>query len=267
MKAPLGTAQAAPHRKGRSVAISTSEADRQSSSHQSASGTRPGRAVRFDEYGSVDVLHLAAVDMPPPGRDEVLVLVLVRATGINPEEAGIRRGALHDHFPATFPSGEGSDLAGVRAVGAGNGDVVAVSAASGGVGTVLVQLLQVRGARGLGIASDGAAPLLRDHGVEPIRYGEGVLDRVRAVAPNGVDAFIDLRAPEHVQLAVDLGVIPQRIDTVVPPSWPLAQQIGAKTEGKHGGHVTAGPGRDGRPRRRRPHRPADRGHVPPRPRP
>ena len=69
------------------------------------------RAVRFDRYGGRDVLYVADIDRPVPGAGEVLVEV--RAAGINPGEAAIRSGALHEQFPATFPSGEGSDLAGV----------------------------------------------------------------------------------------------------------------------------------------------------------
>jgi NADPH:quinone reductase-like Zn-dependent oxidoreductase len=69
------------------------------------------KAVRFDEYGGVDVLTVADVPQPEPGAGQVLVKV--KAAGINPGEAKIRDGLLHDRFPATFPSGEGSDLAGV----------------------------------------------------------------------------------------------------------------------------------------------------------
>jgi NADPH:quinone reductase-like Zn-dependent oxidoreductase len=69
------------------------------------------RAVRFESYGDVDVLDVVEVPRPVPGPGEVLVRV--RATAINPGEARIREGALHDRYPATFPSGEGSDLAGV----------------------------------------------------------------------------------------------------------------------------------------------------------
>ncbi|HEY3942736.1 MAG TPA: NADP-dependent oxidoreductase [Acidimicrobiales bacterium] len=68
------------------------------------------KAVRFDEYGGIDVLQVVEVDRPVPGPGEVLVRVV--AAGINPGEAGIRRGALHERWPAHFPSGEGSDLAG-----------------------------------------------------------------------------------------------------------------------------------------------------------
>ena len=69
------------------------------------------KAVRFDEYGDVDVLTVADVPVPEPGAGQVLVRV--RAAGINPGEAKIREGLLAERWPATFPSGQGSDLAGV----------------------------------------------------------------------------------------------------------------------------------------------------------
>jgi NADPH:quinone reductase-like Zn-dependent oxidoreductase len=72
-----------------------------------------GKAVQFDQYGDVDVLEVRDVPRPIPGRGEVLVEV--KAAGINPGEAMIRKGVLRDRFPATFPSGQGSDLAGVVA--------------------------------------------------------------------------------------------------------------------------------------------------------
>ena len=74
------------------------------------------RAVRFDRYGGVEVLEVREVDDPvdAPGR----AVVAVRATGINPGEIAVREGFLHERWPATFPSGEGSDLAGVvRSIG------------------------------------------------------------------------------------------------------------------------------------------------------
>ncbi len=69
------------------------------------------RAVRFDHYGDVDVLNVVEVERPAPGSGEALVRV--KAAGINPGEASIREGLLAERWPATFPSGEGSDLAGV----------------------------------------------------------------------------------------------------------------------------------------------------------
>ena len=249
------------------------------------------RAVRFDRYGGRDVLYVADIDMPSPGAGEVVVEV--RAAGINPGEAGIRVGAVHEMFPATFPSGEGSDLAGVvsavgpdvtefavgdevlgfsfrrsshathtavpvnqlihkptqlswetagslyvvgatayaavRSVAPQPGDTVAVSAAAGGVGSLVVQLLVRRKAWVLGIAGPGNAEWLRAHGVTPIAYGDGLADRLREAAPDGIDAFIDLFGPDYVQLAVDLGVAPERIDTII--AFQKAGEVGAKTEG------------------------------------
>jgi NADPH2:quinone reductase len=249
------------------------------------------RAVRFDHYGDRGVLYIADVDVPSPLSDEVTVEV--RAAGINPGEASIRTGALESRFPATFPSGEGSDLAGVisalgdsvtefalgdevlgwswrrsshaeyvsvpvtqlipkppklswevagslyvvgctayaavRAVTPKPGETVAVSAAAGGVGTVVVQLLHTKGTTVLGIASEPNHEWLRSRGITPIAYGDGLLDRLRAAAPNGIDAFIDLFGPEYVQLALDLGASPSRIETII--SREKALDVGAKSEG------------------------------------
>jgi NADPH:quinone reductase-like Zn-dependent oxidoreductase len=72
-----------------------------------------GKAVQFDSYGGIDVLEVRDVPRPTPGAGEVLVEV--KAAGINPGETMIRQGFLHDRWPATFPSGQGSDFAGVVA--------------------------------------------------------------------------------------------------------------------------------------------------------
>jgi NADPH:quinone reductase-like Zn-dependent oxidoreductase len=249
------------------------------------------RAVRFDRYGGRDVLTVREVGLPELSPGEVLVQV--RAAGINPGEAMIRSGLLHDRLPATFPSGQGTDLAGVvvetgadvtvfavgdevlgfswarssqarhavvpasqliakpealswevagaldvagttacaavRAVRVQPGDVVAVSAATGGVGTLVVQLLAQRGATVLGIASSTNADWLVAHGVTPIEYGNGLEDRLRAAAPDGIDAFIDLFGPEYVRLAARLGVPADRINTIVVSD--AAIELAARMEG------------------------------------
>jgi len=69
------------------------------------------RAVRFDKYGGIDVLRVADEPVPDPARGQVLVKV--KAASINPGEAKIREGWFEWIFPATFPSGEGTDLAGI----------------------------------------------------------------------------------------------------------------------------------------------------------
>jgi NADPH:quinone reductase-like Zn-dependent oxidoreductase len=71
------------------------------------------KAVRFDQYGDIGVLKVVDVPRPVPGPGQVLVQV--KTAGINPGEAKIREGLLAARWPATFPSGQGSDLAGIVA--------------------------------------------------------------------------------------------------------------------------------------------------------
>ena len=97
----------------------------------------------------------------------------------------------------------------VRAVSLKPGDVVAVSGAAGGVGSLAVQLARRAGARVIGIASDENAEFLRSVGVEPVAYGDGLAERLRDLAPKGLDAFIDLFGGGYVELAVTLGVAPR----------------------------------------------------------
>jgi NADPH:quinone reductase-like Zn-dependent oxidoreductase len=246
--------------------------------------------VRFDHYGGIDVLEVVDVPAPVPGPGQVLVRV--KAAGINPGEAKIREGLLHELWPATFPSGQGSDLAGVvdqlgdgvegwavgdevigfvdnrssqaelvvveaenvtarppgvpwpvagglfvvgttayatvRAVSASSGDTVVVAAAAGGVGSITVQLAILAGATVIGLASERNHTWLKDLGVIPVSYGDGVEQRIADAAGGAIDAFIDL-AGGYVQLALDLGVKPERVDTVV--DFGAGQKYGVKTEG------------------------------------
>ena len=250
------------------------------------------RAVRLDEYGDVGVLHVVDVPRPDPGPDEVLVQVV--AAGINPGEIAIRTGALHGRFPATFPSGEGSDFAGrvvavgpavtgftpgdevlgwsdwrsshadfvvvppahltpkplaldwiragglfvagvtafaaVRAVAPRPGETVLVSGAAGGVGSLAAQLARNAGATVVGVAGPGNADWLRSVGVTPVAYGEGLSDRLRSAS---IDAVIDTYGGGYVDLAVELGVHPSRINTII--DYPAAAKAGAKMEGSSAG--------------------------------
>src|SRR6201992_4372454 len=180
----------------------------------------------------------------PPGPD-------VTAFGLGDEVLGYSwtrsSHATHAAVPVTQlirkPAGMAWEVAGslyvvgvtayaaARAVDAGPGDVVAVSAAAGGVGRVLTQLLVHRGARVLGIASKANADWLTAHGAVPVEYGDGLADRLRAAAPGGIDAFLDLHGPEYVQLAVDLGLARDRIETII--SYQKAGELGTQAEGSN----------------------------------
>ncbi|HET6775461.1 MAG TPA: NADP-dependent oxidoreductase [Acidimicrobiales bacterium] len=253
------------------------------------------KAVRFDHYGGVDVLDVREVPRPAPGPGEVLVRV--RAAGINPGEAAVREGLVHDRWPATFPSGQGSDLAGVveevgadvsgvapgdevigytherasqaelvvveaghlttkppgvpwevagalfvvgttawaavHAVAPEKGETVVVSGAAGGVGTLAVQLAGAAGATVIGLASPPHHDWLREHGAIPVEYGDGVADRIRSAAGGAVDALVDTYGGGYVDLAIELGVAPERIDTII--DWGAAERHGVRTEGNTAG--------------------------------
>jgi NADPH:quinone reductase-like Zn-dependent oxidoreductase len=120
--------------------------------------------------------------------------------------------------------------AAVRAVSAGAGDTVVVAGAAGGVGSLAVQLAKRAGANVIGLASERNHAWLKELGVIPVTYGDGVAARIRAAAGDGgVDAFIDTVGGDYVQLALDLGVEPDRIDTIANPQ--AAQKYGVKVEG------------------------------------
>ena len=89
--------------------------------------------------------------------------------------------------------------------------------------------LALRGARVLGIASSANADWLRAHGAVPVPYGDGLAERLRAAAGSRIDAFIDLFGPEYVQLAVELGITRERIETIT--SFQKAQELGVKADG------------------------------------
>jgi NADPH:quinone reductase-like Zn-dependent oxidoreductase len=251
------------------------------------------RAVRFDRYGGLDVLEVREVEDPvaEPGR----VVVAVKAAAINPGEASIREGRLHERFPATFPSGQGSDLAGVvstvgedvagfspgdevlgwseerssqaelvsvpatqlvpkpaalpwevagslfivgmaalasvEAVAPKPGETVAVSAAAGGVGSLAIQLARRTGATVIGLASERNHEWLRSHDIVPVTYGEGQADRLREAAGGSLDAFIDTFGGGYVQLALELGVPAERINSIA--DFQAVSEYGVRGEGTH----------------------------------
>lgn len=116
--------------------------------------------------------------------------------------------------------------AAVRAVSPKAGETVAVSGAAGGVGSTAVQLARRAGADVIGLAGPGNHDWLAAHGVRPVPYGAGLADRLRDIA---IDAFVDTHGEGYVQLAIELGVAPERIDTII--DFPAAKEYGVKAEG------------------------------------
>ena len=95
------------------------------------------------------------------------------------------------------------------------GETLLIHAAAGGVGTFAVQLAVARGARVIGTASESNFEYLRSIGAEPVRYGDGLLERIRAIAPDGVDAVLDASGRGEIPLSIELAGGPDRVLTLV----------------------------------------------------
>ncbi|MDQ0945808.1 NADP-dependent oxidoreductase [Streptomyces sp. V1I1] len=111
----------------------------------------------------------------------------------------------------SFEDAAGIPLAGLtayqsltRALNVGSGDTVLVHAAAGGVGSLAVQIARALGARVIGTAGQHNHDYLRGLGAEPVAYGEGLTDRVNALAPQGVDAVLDLIGGEALKISPGL---------------------------------------------------------------
>ena len=116
----------------------------------------------------------------------------------------------------------------VRAVGTQSGDTIVVAGAAGGVGGTACQLALAKGARVVGIASPDDHSWLKSVGVVPLGYDGDVAAKLREIAP-AIDGFIDTVGHGYVKVAVDLGVAPDRIDTII--DFPAVQEFGVKAEG------------------------------------
>ena len=100
-------------------------------------------------------------------------------------------------------------------LGISAGETLLIHAAAGGVGTFAAQLAVARGARVIGTASEGNHDYLRTIGVEPVAYGDGLADRVRSIAPHGVDAVLDASGRGEIPLSIELAGGPERVLTLV----------------------------------------------------
>lgn len=128
----------------------------------------------------------------------------------------------------------------LEAVGVGDGDTVLLHSASGAVGWLAAQLAILRGARVIGTASERNHDALRELGVEPVTYGDGLLERVRVLAPEGVDAAIDtVGTDEAVAVSLELLGDPARLVTIANAQFDAVTAAGGKAIG---GGAGADPG-------------------------
>ena len=117
----------------------------------------------------------------------------------------------------------------IIAVDVRHGNTVVVAGAAGGVGIIATQLAVLAGAAVVATASEENHAFLRSLGAIPVAYGKGLADRIRRIVPDGVDAFIDAHGDGNVQVAVDLGVPKDRINTIA--DFAAKKKFRVKAEG------------------------------------
>lgn len=235
------------------------------------------RAVRFHRYGGIEQLRIEDVDVRRPDADEVAVRV--KSAGVNPGELGILSGGMDAVAPATFPSGQGTEFAGVvrevgsdvvgiapgdevigfsdgrdaqadmvvlaasnvlpkpphvewgvaaitpiagatatamlRAVKPVPGETIVVAGAAGGVGFIAAQLLVRAGVTVIGTAAERDHDALKVYGIRPVLYGDGAAEAIRAAATGRVGAYLDTHGGGQADIALALGVHPDRIDSII----------------------------------------------------
>jgi NADPH:quinone reductase-like Zn-dependent oxidoreductase len=213
--------------------------------YSGAMGADPGRLplrLGFEIAGVVSAVGPDAVGPAGPVAvgDEVIGFrvsggyaeqLVVPASALVPKPAGL-----------DWPAAAGLMLAGATAVHAltavdvGAGDTVLLHGASGGVGLMLMQLAAARGARVIGTAGRDGAELVRRFGAEPVAYGDGLADRVRALAPDGVTAAIDTAGTDEA-VDVSLELLPDRDRFVTIAAFARAAELDLK-------RIGGGPGAD-----------------------
>ncbi|HEY9291265.1 MAG TPA: NADP-dependent oxidoreductase [Microlunatus sp.] len=169
--------------------------------------------------------HEAAGIVDEVGEGVTGVAVGDRVFGFSDEGAAQAELAVLSHYAPIPPS---LDFVGAAALpaaietasraldqlGVEAGSTLLINGASGGVGSAAVQLAAIRGVRVIGTASPANHEYLHSLGAEPVAYGDGVVDRVRALAPDGVDLALDAAGSGVLGELIELTGGPDRVLTV-----------------------------------------------------
>lgn len=118
----------------------------------------------------------------------------------------------------------------IRVVGMKTGETILVHGASGSVGVMLLQLAQLQGVRAIGTSSESGFGKVRGFGGEPIAYGNGLEERVRQLAPDGIDAAFDCVGTDEAT-DVSLAVLKDATRLVTIANAGRAKQDGFKAVG------------------------------------
>ncbi|RFA11385.1 NADPH:quinone reductase [Subtercola boreus] len=125
---------------------------------------------------------------------------------------------LREEIAAALPVAGEAALRGLRLLGLSAGETLLVHGAAGAVGSLAVQLAVARGVTVIGTCSEKDAEAVRELGAHPVRYGDGVFERVRELAPEGVDAVLDAAGAGDLPGSIDLVGGTERVITLADPA-------------------------------------------------
>ncbi|WP_405007319.1 NADP-dependent oxidoreductase [Kitasatospora purpeofusca] len=146
-------------------------------------------------------------------------LLLAGSSALKPAKVGF-------DLAATLPVAAATADDAVRDIGVGAGQTLLILGVSGGVGSAAAQIARSRGIRVVGTAGDSNRAYVESLGAVPVRYGEGVADRIRAVAPDGVDGILDLIGGDDLRAAAV--TLADRSRLVATSDPVTAQELGGR---------------------------------------
>lgn len=195
------------------------------------------QTLGYEAAGVVDELGEGVTDVAlgdrvfgfcPDGAAQAELAVLSEYAPITP--------SLDFAAAAALPSALETAARSLDQLGVHSGHTVLINGASGTVGSAAVQLAVARGARVIGTGSPATHDLLRSFGAEPVAYGDGMVQRVRGLAPGGVDLALDIAGSGILRELIDLAGSPDHVITVA--DFAGAQQYGVRFSRGDSGRAT-----------------------------
>ncbi len=188
-----------------------------------------GFAAGDEVFGAVDVSRLGGA----AAEFAVLAFWAAKPPSMSWEEAGAAGTSVETAIRA------------LDRLGVGTGTTLLVDGASGGVGSVAVQLAVARGARVIGTGRPENHAFIAGLGAVPVAYGPGLAGRVRDVVPGGVDLALDVAGAGSLRELVAITGAPESVLTIADFTGPelgvavSRGELGGEPDGRHGLAVAA----------------------------
>jgi NADPH2:quinone reductase len=131
---------------------------------------------------------------------------------------------VRPELAAALPVASATAFDAIQRFNLDGGSTLLVNGAGGGVGIAAVQLATARGLRVIGVASPAKQDLVAELGAVPVSYGDGIIERVRSIVPDGVDAVLDMAGGDPLRTVASLLRRPTQLTSIADKA--LAVQLG-----------------------------------------